>query len=587
MKMAWLQTFYIFIAILFALGCSDKSTINSFSEPDLFETVNRLFIDTSDENDAGFEAYAIREAEDATITLERLIAEPMSNFVRLNTSENREAEIDANGDSDSNVESSLPQFLVHTTASDPYTIWTYDLIIGFRSKTFDFQDSDLINDAEQICDIKGITRLDPDSFSTAITYSYDQFGVYVSAAQNCADSYLNRNFYELEFSRERESDNLIEVPDPADNSLIFSTERIIATRSSVPQALAFNNVIVTLEAELKYGILGYNFESQQLEFYEIGQEASAAPALQWTSPLARKTDSSGNELFPRFIPTSIEGNTPIIITYGADIYVLNKEAIFNLSEDAARDESLSSPIASSLYQESPSQIQYDDDSGILFARDGNFIMEVDTLDGSVSRKNIVDDLAIEDFLYTPKDDGFFILKAFDSGDESLVSLNSNGLEQTIEPRAQISKFFSDAKVYESTLQDESALRSVSSYDPANRTIDHAAVSGSFEVRRQFNGRSEGVIALVEGDETSANEEGLLKNSSLYIYKDNNLFSERTFVGKLPIDILDIDEVIIASDSYGLLYASRLVNGEEQAVTFYFNQVQASLNPEYTLQLIDI
>jgi hypothetical protein len=408
----------------------------------------------------------------------------------------------------------------------------------------------------------------------------------VSASQNCADSYLNRNFYELEFSSEVDSDDLIEFP-TEDGSNVVPFDRVTATRSSVAQALAFNNVIVTLEAELKYGILGYNFESQQLEFYEIGQEASAAPALQWTSPLARKTDSSGNELFPRFIPTSIEGNTPIIITYAANIYVLNKDAIFNLSEDAARDESLSSPIASSLYQESPSQIQYDDDSGILFARDGNFIMEVDTLDGSVSRKNIVDDLAIEDFLYTPKDDGFFILKAFDSGDESLVSLKSNGLEQAIEPRAQISKFFSDAKVYESTLQNESALRSVSSYDPANKTIDHAAVSESFELRRQFNGRSEGVIALVEGDETSANEEGLLKNSSLYIYKENNLFSERTFAGKLPIDILGIEEVTIVSFGYGLLYASRLVNGEEQAVTFFFNQLKASEDPEYTLQLIDI
>jgi hypothetical protein len=590
-----LSSFVFLIAVIVIAACSNSSPVSNFKAPPKFEPVDRPIMVQDGEI---FRAGAIRISSSNVASIEILTESKIDKFAPVNvdltlTKITDDESSNDNTDQKTLRESGLPEYLVFTETGKPFDIFVYDYINGISTAIFDLQSENLIRSDERVCTLNTASRVSSESLDEELIYSFNSFGIYFSAAKDCEGSWDQRNFYELEFVEDADSGTLVELPptDPevSTESNIVTVLDISATRQSAPEALSNGGIIITsrgIAGDSQYGILGYSYQQQALQFFLPLNANSTTVELAWSVPFNAKQTFEGEALFPEFVLASDNSNEPIIIQYADDLYRLNKELIFDLGLQSARIESFSTPLIELNDTTNQLGLVFDKDENAIVFRDGNFIKSVDVQGTLLVEKNIIDDLNIEDFSFSKENNGLTIYKHFSSGEKAVTYISTTNIEVTLEAAGVIPRFASKARLYEYIKQDAAGdySRTVQSFfDGSNSGLgnENSTFTSAIDLRKIYPGNSAPQTALLSGDIRSKNAEQLIINGALYVYDDLGLEGNRTFLGRLDTGIKSVISVRIQTDTYGSLVAET----ENGVRTFFFNPQLAKDDSNYAIQLL--
>jgi hypothetical protein len=581
------------ISVIITAACSNSSPVSNFKAPPKFEPVDRPIMV---ESQGGIRIGAIRLSSTNEASIELLTDSRIDQFVFVNTTvgpTDSAAEDDSEDDSNGQdiIESELPEYLVFTEMGKPFDIFVYDYTHGIRTAVFDLQSEELLRSDERVCDLDAITRIDPETLDDPLIYSYDKFGIYFSAARDCSSDWKNRNFYELVLFEDEEGGTLIELPpnetEQGNEKNIVTVPDISAQRQSAREAVSDGGIIVTsppLASDvLEYGILGYSFQEEELQFYLPIEPDSTTLELLWSIPLPAKRTTDGAALFPNFILASNNPEEPIIIQYTNDLYRINKDVIFDLGLQTELVASLSLPYATVNDLSTLLELSYLTEEDTSYFRDGNFIKSVDSQAITSIEKNVIDELGIDDFSFTKEESGFTIYKHLDSNKKAVTFVSLFNIESTLEPAGDIPYFASNARLYENVKKDAQGnyTRTVQPFINGSKGI--AVVNSTFttaiDLRNLYPGNVPLQTALLEGDITSKNPDQLIKDGALYVYDSLGLDGERTFLGRINANIREIIAIQIQTETYGTLIAQT----EDNIGTFFFNPKQARSDSNYFMQ----
>jgi hypothetical protein len=584
------------ISVIITAACSNSSPVSNFKAPPKFEPVDKpIMVDR--EGSLRIGAVRLSSANEASIEI--LNESNIDQYVYVNSDESLQ-EPDEDDDSSNTQatadsrESGLPEYIVFTKIGNPFDIFIYDYVHGIVTAVFDLQSEELLDSRsdERICGLSEIPRIDPETLGDELIYSYNSVGVYLTAAKDCASEWSNRNFYELEFITDEDSGTLIELPseDQQEGSQanIVKVPDLSAKRKFAPEALASGGIIITSSGEtsetLQYGILGYSYQQQALEFYLPVQADSTIVEFVWSVPLAAKQTPDGKALLPDYMLTSSNYDEPIVIQYADELYRLDKKIIFDPGLQAARLASFAAPYAMLDDPSNPLELSFIESENTIYFRDGNFIKSVNEFGTVSTEKNIIDDFNAINFSFTREEDGFTIYKHLNSDLKVVTSISSANVENTLEAAGTIPRFDSDARLYEYIKLDSQGdfTRTVQSFlNGVNNGsgIENSTFTTAVDYRKSYPGNLPLQTALFSGDITSKNDNGLIKDGALFIYDTLGVTTDRSFLGRVNTDIREITSVNLVTETYGILTADT----DDGVSNFYFNPRLARNNDDYTMQ----